>query len=305
MFFLDNSTSQVNPIGESADEQWGILGLSAPPTPSLGPTAPLQMPDVLAAVGAAAADLGSPSTFGGGLPAGTGQTLPGMQMPFPTPGLLLDPGMLLDPSAPLGLTLPLQPVPASQAELGPPSQSLMNLGASSVFRAILPPDPAISSAPHVLAPDDPTVPTEHLAQGQSHICTVPGCGKGFASRWSLERHTRHHDNQELDEVEDADSFVERRLRERLKAAETALDKTRERLSNAAKHRTELQTEVRPRPAAEAHRGRWPFRTQTQPLTSLDARISAPLRSWPAEARGQRESGGSQGQCQLVATTTRN
>jgi hypothetical protein len=54
---------------------------------------------------------------------------------------------------------------------------------------------------------------------------------------------RNHENQELDHAEDADSFVERRLRERLWAAETALERTRERLTNAQKHHGELRAEV--------------------------------------------------------------
>ena len=33
---------------------------------------------------------------------------------------------------------------------------------------------------------------ESKAASMSHVCGWPGCGKGFASRWTLERHARNH-----------------------------------------------------------------------------------------------------------------
>ena len=62
----------------------------------------------------------------------------------------------------------------------------------------------------------------------SHVCTWPQCGKGFASRWALERHQRNHSNHDS-EAHDADSFVERRLRERLRGLQQQLERTREKL----------------------------------------------------------------------------
>ena len=65
--------------------------------------------------------------------------------------------------------------------------------------------------------------------GKSHVCLWPGCGKGFHSRWALERHAQNH--TEENEVDasgaDADSFVERRLSERLRGVEQARPHTLE------------------------------------------------------------------------------
>ena len=47
-----------------------------------------------------------------------------------------------------------------------------------------------------------------------------------------------------DDTEDADSFVERRLRERLKASEAALERVKERIAKEQKQHDELRTEAR-------------------------------------------------------------
>jgi len=67
--------------------------------------------------------------------------------------------------------------------------------------------------------------------GKSHVCMWPGCGKGFDSRWALERHAQNHSELEVSDPSgaDADSFVERRLSERLRGVEQVLEKTREKL----------------------------------------------------------------------------
>ena len=65
--------------------------------------------------------------------------------------------------------------------------------------------------------------------GKSHVCLWPGCGKGFHSRWALERHAQNHtEEHEVDASgADADSFVERRLSERLRGVEQARTHTLE------------------------------------------------------------------------------
>lgn len=65
--------------------------------------------------------------------------------------------------------------------------------------------------------------------GKSHVCLWPGCGKGFHSRWALERHAQNHtEEHEVDASgADADSFVERRLSERLRGVEQARPHTLE------------------------------------------------------------------------------
>lgn len=80
------------------------------------------------------------------------------------------------------------------------------------------------------------------AKGKSHICTWPGCGKGFNSRWSLERHAKNH-NAPVAQLEDSDSFVERRLRERLKGVEVALERTRERQGAHEKQQEQADAEL--------------------------------------------------------------
>ena len=67
--------------------------------------------------------------------------------------------------------------------------------------------------------------------GKSHVCLWPDCRKGFHSRWALERHAQNHtEEREVDASgADADSFVERRLSERLRGVEQLLEKTREKL----------------------------------------------------------------------------
>ena len=78
--------------------------------------------------------------------------------------------------------------------------------------------------------------------GMSHQCSWPGCGKGFTSRWSLERHMRNHQST-TGEQEQPDSFVERRLRERLKSVQQALEKTREKLSQHARQQEHADADL--------------------------------------------------------------
>ena len=80
--------------------------------------------------------------------------------------------------------------------------------------------------------------------GASHVCTWPGCGKGFSSRWSLERHVKNHQSVPPGEQEQPDSFVERRLRERVKSVQQALEKTREKLAQHAKQQEQADAELR-------------------------------------------------------------
>jgi len=94
------------------------------------------------------------------------------------------------------------------------------------------------------APD--TLSTQPLPSesGASHVCTWPGCGKGFSSRWSLERHVKNHQSVPPGEQEQPDSFVERRLRERVKSVQQALEKTREKLAQHAKQQEQADAELR-------------------------------------------------------------
>ena len=85
---------------------------------------------------------------------------------------------------------------------------------------------------------------ESKAASMSHVCGWPGCGKGFASRWTLERHARNHQPAVPGETEPTpDSFVERRLRERLKSVHAALEKAREKHSLHAKQREQAEAEL--------------------------------------------------------------
>ena len=81
-------------------------------------------------------------------------------------------------------------------------------------------------------------------KGMSHVCSWPGCGKGFTSRWSLERHVRNHEAATSGEQEQPDSFVERRLRERLRSVKQALEKTREKLSQHSRQQLQADAELR-------------------------------------------------------------
>jgi hypothetical protein len=103
--------------------------------------------------------------------------------------------------------------------------------------------------------------------GMSHLCGWPGCGKGFASRWSLERHMKNHQPLESGEGEQQpDSFVERRLRERLKSVQQALDKAREKLQQQARQQ-ELAD-------AELHEARTQLQQQTTEIQMLSRRLSS-------------------------------
>mmetsp|Transcript_4984 Transcript_4984/g.10859 ORF Transcript_4984/g.10859 Transcript_4984/m.10859 type:complete len:585 (+) Transcript_4984:278-2032(+) len=81
------------------------------------------------------------------------------------------------------------------------------------------------------------------SQGASHICMWPDCGKGFASMWALQRHVHNHQQAQAEEAEDADSFVERRLRERLKSVEVALERTKERLAQSQRQEDQAESEL--------------------------------------------------------------
>ena len=82
------------------------------------------------------------------------------------------------------------------------------------------------------------------SKAMSHVCGWPGCGKGFASRWTLERHARNHQPAVPGETEPTpDSFVERRLRERLKSVHAALEKAREKHAQHAKQREQAEAEL--------------------------------------------------------------
>lgn len=85
---------------------------------------------------------------------------------------------------------------------------------------------------------------ESESSGASHVCSWPGCGKGFSSRWSLERHAKHHTVAEGELEPKPDSFVERRLRERLKSVHQALEKAREKLAQQARQQEQADAELR-------------------------------------------------------------
>ena len=105
------------------------------------------------------------------------------------------------------------------------------------------------------------------ATGMSHLCGWPGCGKGFASRWSLERHMKNHQPLATGEGEQQpDSFVERRLRERLKSVQQALEKAREKLSQQARQQ-ELAD-------AELHEARSQLQQQTSEIQLLSHKLSS-------------------------------
>ena len=103
--------------------------------------------------------------------------------------------------------------------------------------------------------------------GMSHLCGWPGCGKGFASRWSLERHMKNHQPLATGEGEQQpDSFVERRLRERLKSVQQALEKAREKLTQQARQQ-ELAD-------AELHEARSQLQQQTSEIQLLSHKLSS-------------------------------
>jgi len=81
--------------------------------------------------------------------------------------------------------------------------------------------------------------------GKSHVCLWPDCGKGFHSRWALERHAQNHtEEREVDASgADADSFVERRLSERLRGVEQLLEKTREKLETQHQQQQQASAEL--------------------------------------------------------------
>jgi hypothetical protein len=82
------------------------------------------------------------------------------------------------------------------------------------------------------------------SKAMSHICNWPGCGKGFTSRWTLERHAKNHQPAAPGESEPTpDSFVERRLRERLKSLQVALEKVREKHAQHVKQQQQADAEL--------------------------------------------------------------
>lgn len=235
MSFLENTSQQEGVLAEPSDQQWGIHEELLSPSPGELVAAVPSLCDALAADAAAGIGLGGACAPACMCPPGAG-ALAGLPL-----GYGVGPRAMMDPGAGvpglLGLRLP--PQTGLNLQVQPPTAAGSLASTSS-----LSPDAATAGGVPLIVPvNDPTVPTERMAMGNSHICTLAGCGKGFASRWSLERHMRNHENQELDDAEDADSFVERRLRERLRAAETALERTRERLVNAERHHGELRAEV--------------------------------------------------------------
>mmetsp|Transcript_7611 Transcript_7611/g.22821 ORF Transcript_7611/g.22821 Transcript_7611/m.22821 type:complete len:376 (+) Transcript_7611:286-1413(+) len=224
MSFLESAVSRQNALSE-AEEPWGHELLSQVHSGRSGCIGGGGLHDVFAAPDA--------NTGGqGGAPAGTSSASDVLGVPA-----AYVPGAAAEQRLSTGVLAPQVQHNSSPFALISPPQAISTPGASPV--------------PLVLPTNDPTVPKKKMSKGNSHICTMPGCGKGFASRWSLERHMKNHGNQDLDDVEDADSFVERRLRERLRAAETALNKTKERLLNAQAHHGEIRSEIQTRVASSA------------------------------------------------------
>jgi hypothetical protein len=109
-------------------------------------------------------------------------------------------------------------------------------------------------------------------RGMSHICNWPGCGKGFASRWSLERHMKNHQPVTPGEEEpQCDSFVERRLRERLKSVQQALDKAREKLAQNGQQQHAADVEL-----SEARIASEQTQAELQALAQQNQRLTARL-----------------------------
>jgi len=78
---------------------------------------------------------------------------------------------------------------------------------------------------------------------RSHVCMWPDCGKGFSSRWSLERHLRNHGSAASGEEQQPDSFVERRLRERLRGVHQSLEKTKEKLQSHIRQQEQAELDL--------------------------------------------------------------
>ena len=120
---------------------------------------------------------------------------------------------------------------ATSAQTAPMQTTLLPLLPSTTMLAPAPGTQTLGAA--VGAADEYSIVGEvndgDTLGSMSHQCSWPGCGKGFTSRWSLERHMRNHQSA-TGEQEQPDSFVERRLRERLKSVQQALEKTREKLT---------------------------------------------------------------------------
>ncbi|KAL3911712.1 MAG: hypothetical protein SGPRY_008593, partial [Prymnesium sp.] len=79
---------------------------------------------------------------------------------------------------------------------------------------------------------------------RSHVCNWPDCGKGFSSRWSLERHARNHTSSAQGQEQQPDSFVERRLRERLRGVHQTLEKTREKLQSHMRQQQQAELDLK-------------------------------------------------------------
>jgi hypothetical protein len=130
----------------------------------------------------------------------------------------------------------------------------------------LPTAPAQLPVPATSATATPLAAVE---PGMSHVCNWPGCGKGFSSRWSLERHVRNHQSATPGEQEQPDSFVERRLRERVKSVQLALEKVKEKLAQHARQQEQAEADLQ-----EAHtQGQ---RQQVPPLARTHASLPATL-----------------------------
>ena len=83
--------------------------------------------------------------------------------------------------------------------------------------------------------------TPENGSSMSHVCNWPGCGKGFTSRWLLERHLANHQRAFDGGLVKSDTFMERRLRERLKSVQQAREKAREKLSSLNWQQEHLDT----------------------------------------------------------------
>ena len=143
----------------------------------------------------------------------------------------------LAPFYPSSQAVPLPGVPSQ----GAPSQGAPSQGASSALCVDFP--PAVKTC--VPSSSTTSPPPAENGQGMSHICAWPGCGKGFVSRWTLERHAKNHQPVAPGETEPTpDSFVERRLRERLKSVQVALEKVREKHAQLQKQQEQADAELR-------------------------------------------------------------
>jgi len=114
-------------------------------------------------------------------------------------------------------------------------------------------------------------PAKKQRGGSSHQCTWPGCDKGFSSRWTLERHLKNHQPTPGEQEPKPDSFVERRLRERLKSVQQALEKAKEKLAQHNRQQEQADAEL-----AEVRRISQQQQAEIQLLTTHNQRRYALL-----------------------------